>query len=306
MRSDNLFNLGIDIFQFIIWCRRKKITAVIDLELFSRFTALLTGLSGARTRIGFATFHDEGMYRGSLINFPVRYNPHVHISINFVSLVNKALNRFDNPYATVPVKEEEPVLENVKITSESRSVVLEKIKTLYPEYSKEKIILLNANASDFLPQRRWLPEYFISTGKALLEKFNDILLIATGAPKEREYVQKVVNGIDNEKCVNSAGVFEFEELVPLYAISDAMLTNDSGPAHFASVTSLKIFVIFGPETPTLYGPLGDTETFYLGLPCSPCVSAANHRKTTCLTRPCVTGIKPEWVQEKMFKYISHL
>jgi len=83
-----------------------------------------------------------------------------------------------------------------------------------------------------------------------------------------------------------------------------MLTNDSGPAHFASVTPLKVFVIFGPETPALYGPLGNAESIYLGLPCSPCVSAANHRKTTCLTRPCITGISPDLVEQKMLNYLD--
>ena len=83
-----------------------------------------------------------------------------------------------------------------------------------------------------------------------------------------------------------------------------MLTNDSGPAHFAAVTSLKVFVLFGPETPHLYLPLGNAEPFYLGLPCSPCVSAANHRKTTCITRPCITGIEPVVVLEKLSSYLS--
>ncbi len=84
-----------------------------------------------------------------------------------------------------------------------------------------------------------------------------------------------------------------------------MLTNDSGPAHFASVTSLKVFVLFGPETPHLYLPLGgNAEPFYLGLPCSPCVSAANHRKTTCLPRPCITGIPPSMVLEKLNNFLN--
>jgi ADP-heptose:LPS heptosyltransferase len=101
------------------------------------------------------------------------------------------------------------------------------------------------------------------------------------------------------------GFFFLYELVPLYSVSTCMLTNDSGPAHFASVTSLKVFVLFGPETPHLYLPLGgNAEAFYLGLPCSPCVSAANHRKTTCITRPCITGIPATMVLEKMDSFLD--
>jgi ADP-heptose:LPS heptosyltransferase len=105
--------------------------------------------------------------------------------------------------------------------------------------------------------------------------------------------------------VNSSGVFTFNELVPLYSISTLMLTNDSGPAHFASVTPLKVFVLFGPETPHLYLPLGgNAEPFYLGLPCSPCVSAANHRKTSCETRPCITGIQPAVVYGRLKEFLQ--
>jgi ADP-heptose:LPS heptosyltransferase len=184
------------------------------------------------------------------------------------------------------------------------STVKEKLSNLYTHWNEKRIVLINPNASDLLPQRRWLPEHFVRVSKEILKNYEDVLIIATGAPSETEYVQKIVDNIDNERCVNSAGRFEFLELIPLYFLSELMLTNDSGPAHFASVTPLKVFVIMGPETPTLYGPLGNAEVFYLGLPCSPCVSAANHRKTTCIERPCITGILPEGVYEKISLFLN--
>ena len=304
MRSSGLFVLAIDVIKFMFWCRKNKINTVIDLELFSRFTALLCALSGARARVGYASHHDEGLYRGNLINFPVRYNPHVHMSVNFLSLVNTTLGKHDNPYATTAVESEELQLSQVKIDSKIVDDVKLKVKQLCPNWNNEKLVLLNVNASDLLPQRRWLPENFVAVAQHLLKEFDDVLLVATGAPKEREYVGNVVETVNDERFVNSAGVFKFEELVSLYSISAMMLTNDSGPAHFAAVTNLKVFVIFGPETPALYLPLGNAEPFYLGLPCSPCVSAANHRKTTCTARPCITGISTDWVQGRVTEFLK--
>ena len=304
MRADGLFTIAIEVVRFMFWCRKHKIKTVIDLELFSRFTALLCALSGARSRIGFASHHDEGLYRGNIINFPVRYNAHVHVSVNFVSLVNTALGKHTNPYSTTAVQPDELILAKANIVSTEVETVEEKIKALYPAWKGERLVLLNVNASDLLPQRRWLPENFATTAKHLLATFSDILLIGTGAPKERDYVQNVVDIVGDKRFVNSAGVFKFEELVPLYSICTLMLTNDSGPAHFAAVTNLKVFVIFGPETPALYLPLGNAEPFYLGLPCSPCVSAANHRKTSCLTRPCITGISTDWVKGRLAEYLE--
>ncbi|HJU46054.1 MAG TPA: glycosyltransferase family 9 protein [Chitinophagaceae bacterium] len=304
MDATNMWTLFIDVFRFMGWCRSKKITTVIDLELFSRFTALLGFFSGARHRIGFASYHDEGLYRANLINQPVRYNAHVHIAVNFISLVNRTLGRFSNPYATVPVSKEEVKLAQAVVEERALVTVREKIKALYPAWKGEAIVLLNVNASDLLPQRRWQQENFAAVARELLATNRDLLIIGTGAPAEKEYVQQVIDMTGHEKFINSAGVFLFEELVPLYTLSTFMLTNDSGPAHFAAVTPLKVFVLFGPETPALYGSLGNAEAFYLGLPCSPCVSAANHRKTTCVTRPCITGIQPVMVSNRLQQYLA--
>lgn len=305
MRSDNLFALALSLIRFVAWCRKKKITCVIDLELFSRFTALLCFFSRAKYRVGFASFHDEGLYRGSIINYPVRYNPHVHVAVNFISLVNRAMGKFDNPYATVPLVDGDLHLERARISDAQLEAARIKIKNLYPSWHNERVALFNVNASDMLPQRRWQQENFAVVARELLNQFPDILIVATGSPSERAYVQRVVDMTGHPRCVNSAGEFQFDELTSLYSLSDFMLTNDSGPAHFASVTPLKVFVLFGPETPALYGPLGgNAESFYLGLPCSPCVSAANHRKTTCLTRPCITGIPPQMVSARLKTWLQ--
>ena len=78
-----------------------------------------------------------------------------------------------------------------------------------------------------------------------------------------------------------------------------MLTNDSGPGHFSAVTELRTFVLFGPETPLLYGSLGNSTPIYAGLACSPCVSAANHRKTPCTDNVCLQVITAEAVLRQL-------
>jgi hypothetical protein len=61
----------------------------------------------------------------------------------------------------------------------------------------------------------------------------------TGSPGERAEVQKVAADINSSRCVNIAGDVSFEELPTLYALSEMLLTNDSGPAHFASTVGLR-------------------------------------------------------------------
>src|SRR5476651_1608303 len=91
LRDDSLWHLALDTLAFLIWTRRKNIDTVIDLELFSRFTALLTGFSGADRRVGFHRIYNEGLYRGGMLSHRVAYNPHIHIAKNFIAMVDALL-----------------------------------------------------------------------------------------------------------------------------------------------------------------------------------------------------------------------
>ena len=92
IRDDSFWHLTTDTLRFLLWTRRMSIDTVVDLELFSRFTGLLTGLSGADRRIGFYRFHNEGLYRGEMLTHRVAYNPHIHIAKNFIALINALIS----------------------------------------------------------------------------------------------------------------------------------------------------------------------------------------------------------------------
>lgn len=305
IRENSLFTLAVDTLNFLFWCRKKKIDSVIDLELFSRFTALLTGFSGAVNRVGFHAFFNEGLYRGDMLTHKVAYNPHIHIAKNFISLSSALLsNSKETPFSKRAVSDDEIMLQKAKIPEAAKEGVLAKIKTAIPLFdSSKQIVIFNANASDLMPLRRWPREYYIELGQKLLESYPNIIILLTGAPSEREGLD-VIRAALGDRCVNFAGSTTFYELAPLYAVSRLMLTNDSGPAHFAAVTDLPTFVFFGPETPSLYGSLGNFTPIYANLACSPCVSAANHRKSACDDNVCVKVISPQYVYETLQKELD--
>jgi ADP-heptose:LPS heptosyltransferase len=298
LRADGLVSLALDTFRFFVWTRRRRIDTVIDLELFSRFTALLTGLSGARNRVGYHAFFNEGLYRGSLLTRRVAYNPHMHIAKNFVALVDAALASDDElPFTKRVVGDEEVVLARATVSDAEKAAIYAKVRGDYPAFdeTRQRLVLINPNASDLLPQRRWMPEHFIALMQRVIDSYPDVLVLITGAPAERSQATDLVREVARERCVNFAGRVKFGELPALYSVSALMLTNDSGPGHFSAVTDLRTFVIFGPETPHLYGSLGNSTPIYAGLACSPCVSAANHRKTPCVDNVCLKVITPEHV-----------
>ena len=298
IRENNMVAFTFDTLKFFFWTRKRKIDAVIDLELFSRFTALLTGFSGAQSKVGFHAYHNEGLYRGSFLTHKVAYNPHIHIAKNFIALVNALLAKHTEiPYSKTLITDEEIAITKVKFTDEEKKSVQDIVSDCFPGFNpdKHKIILVNPNASELLIQRRWPPQYYAKVIKMILDSCENAVILVTGDPSEREEAQQFKNQISSERLVNFAGLVTFAQLPLLYSISEFMITNDSGPGHFSAVTGMPSFVIFGPETPALYGSLGLTTPIYAGLACSPCVSASNHRKTACKDNVCLQVIKPEHV-----------
>lgn len=302
IRADGFLNLTVDSLRFFVWARQVRIDTVIDLELFSRYSALLTGLSGAARRIGFHAFYNEGLYRGDLLTHRVAYNPHIHVANNFIALVNAALaEREELPFSKTLIDDDEIKLARAEVNEDAITAMRERIRHDYPSYDERchRLVLINPNASDLLPQRRWMSDHFVAVMRGLLAEYEDLLVLITGAPAERAEAEMLKQQVGHERCVNFAGRQQLEELPALYSMAEILLTNDSGPGHFSAVTNLRTFVIFGPETPRLYGSLGNSTPIYAGLACSPCVSAANHRRTPCTDNVCLKVIKPEMVLEQL-------
>ncbi len=306
VKEENIFTidesgmvpLALSTLKFFKWCREKKIDSVIDLELFSRFTALLTGFSGATNRVGFHSFHNEGLYRGDFLTHKVAYNPHQHIAKNFVALVDALMSREQQlPFTKRIIPDSEIEIAKTEVSETQQREVLEIIASKYEGFDPDvnPVILVNSNASDLLPQRRWDRANYCEVIKQILAYNDKAVVLLTGAPSEHTGAQKLADCVGDARCVNFAGGVKFLQLPHLYSVSAFMITNDSGPAHFASITDMHTFVIFGPETPALYGSLGPSTPIFASMACSPCVSAANHRKTPCTDNQCIQVITPEWV-----------
>jgi ADP-heptose:LPS heptosyltransferase len=299
IEDTSLFQIITDSLRLFFWCEKNKIDAVIDLELFSRATALLSFLTRSPIKVGFHNYHGEGLYRGNFMNRNVSYNPHIHIAKNFVALVDAAFtSEHQVPYLKKQITDDEIKIRKVNVSEESKNKVFNKIKTLYAEAEvNQKILLVNPNASEFLPQRKWPLDNYTELIKIVLEKHPDYLILMTGAPSERPEIQSIEDAVQNKRCINFAGQVAFNELTSLYTLSKVLITNDSGPGHFSSVTHIRSFVFFGPETPELYGSLGNSTPLYAHYACSPCVSAYNHRKTPCSDNQCLKALKPKFVYD---------
>ena len=298
MRDSGIIAAAADALRFFRWTRKNHIDTVIDLELFSRFTALLTGFSGAERRVGFHAFYSEGLYRGDFLTHKVAYNPHQHIAKNFIALVNAVLSgKPEIPYSKTVVTDEETALRKITPGEQAQQAMRRKIKSAYPPFDpgQHRVVLFNTDASTLIPLRRWPQQHYTELAQMVLEHAPRAVILLTGDASERLGKDAIVKSVNSDRCVNFAGQTTIRELPALYTLSAFMLTNDSGPAQFASVTAMPTYVLFGPESPALYGPLGTMVPIHAGLACSPCVSAANHRKTVCNDNICLQAITPSRV-----------
>jgi ADP-heptose:LPS heptosyltransferase len=298
IRDDTFLMLAWDTVRFVVWSRRNAIDTAVDLELFSRYTSLLTGLSGCFRRSGFYRFHNEGLYRGEMLTHRVAYNPHIHIAKNFIAQIDALLSADPQiPYSKTVIPDDELDLPVASPSAGAIEAMSRKIRTSVPgfEPSQQRLILINAGGSEFIPQRRWMPERFGDLIRRILTAHEDAFVLIVGSPIEVESASSVAANVGHPRCFAFAGRSTIPELPALYALASLMVTTDSGPGHFAPVCGLPTVVLFGPETPELYKPLGDAQVIHAGLACSPCVNAQNHRRTPCTDNICMQAISVDEV-----------
>ena len=295
--SKSVVDLLRTVFPMIFRLRRLKIDAAIDLEFFARSSALLTWMSGAATRVGFHAWFGEGPYRGNLMTHRVRYNPYLHTTQTFTTLVN-ALDFSPDDFPTFDLQaggiaDTLPVFKpGAQEVQEMEALLLQATgRPLAPP-----LILLNANASDLIPLRRWNEENYVVLARQLLEQFPEVHIAFTGAQAEATRAQTLVESVGSPRCFSLAGRTTLRQLMALYGLADVLVTNDSGPAHFAALTPIQTVTLFGPETPLLFSALTPRNTaLWAGLACSPCVSALNNRQSACTNNMCMQRITTDQV-----------
>lgn len=302
--------------------RRAHVDVAIDCELFSRISSLLSYASGAAVRVGFHRHTQEGLYRGSHINRPVPYNPYRHISAQFLTLA-RAIDSSAIPKSKLPVVVASKAPPHVQLAPGLIDSVKTRLATDFPATAGKPLVLVYPGGG-ILPIRAWplaaytaLCEGLVADGcaVAVIGLKDDQALarqlvsaVRAGAadrlppdgavPSRGSEPQAVESG---ETIVDLTGYTRsIAELLALFHVSQLLVTNDGGPGQFAALTPIWTLMLFGPETPALYAPLTPKcHSFYSQWPCSPCLTAYNHRASYCDgDNQCLKVIAPETVLAK--------
>lgn len=294
IRDGSVLTFLWDSLGIIIKIRRLRMDAVFDLEFFSRYTAIISYLGGIPKRIGFYQYTMEGLYRGNLLTHKIAYNPHVHMAEIYWAMGQALKEKGKDSqelgrtcdFNLLPVPRYVPSPEQEK---EMRKRLLG--SGVPPD---GKIYLINPGEGR-LPLREWPLASFNQLTNRILEDDNSyIIIVGLASAFQQTKELQIMRG----RAFDWRGKTTVQELLTLCSVSQALIANDSGLAHLASLTDIKQFILFGPESPRIFSPLGkNIKIFYSSLPCSPCLSVFNHRTSRCRDNICMQRITPESVYD---------
>ncbi len=293
--------------------RALQLDGVIDCELFSRISALLSYGCGARVRVGFTPHTQEGLYRGNFTNAAVPYNPYQHISLQFFGLarvMGRALSNPDElgharPLNRWVLPQLPTALRSLPLDVNESQRFRQRLVADHPVFERTSHRVLMYVSGGALPIRAWPEAHYIELARELLNQGCAVGLI--GLPEDTPQAQRVLAALQHPACRDLTGYTRhLRELLMLFHQADLLITNDGGPGHFASLTPIQTLVFFGPETSRLYGPISPRATVLeSGMACSPCLSAYNHRDSFCDgDNRCLQVIEPSQVLSMALQRLS--
>src|SRR5438874_6851373 len=210
--TQSLFGLATGALRAVQQVRKIGIDAVVDMEFLTRFSAILTFTTGAKSRVGFHTFFGDGPYRGDLMTHRLLYNSHLHTSEMFEAMV-AALTRepavlptFD---FTPPVNQPLPRFRPSPSDVAEINALLEREN---PRIGSAPLILLNPNASDLLPLRRWSERRYVELARRLLERYPELFIGFTGARSEAAANNQLAAEVSSSRVIQLAGKTTLRQL----------------------------------------------------------------------------------------------
>jgi ADP-heptose:LPS heptosyltransferase len=277
---------------------------VIDCELFARVSSIFAYLSGAPVRVGFHPHTQEGLYRGSHLNRPVLYNPYRHLTEQFLTMVAaiestavpKGKDAGSLSYALPPA---------LQFADDELQEVRDQLRRDFPAIIGKRLVLVNPSGG-ILPIRAWPLDSYFALCDELLKQGYAVGVI--GLPDDKPYGVAVTQHCGSELCIDLTGYTKsVRHLLTVFQFAELLISNDGGPGQFAALTTLPTIVFFGPETPVLYRTLNrNAYCFYAEWPCSPCLTAYNHRNSPCDgDNQCLKHISPAAVLAKAHELMAH-
>jgi lipopolysaccharide heptosyltransferase II len=262
--------------RLIRFLRRERFDLLVDLEQFSRYSAIMAGLSGAPARVGFDT---PGQQRAGVYTHRVEYRDGEHMAEVFCDLA-RALGAEPNADALIPASLTDDDLRNAEAFLAEEGLL------------DRPFLVIHPGTGDNAPQRRWPAERYAELADRVIRE-SGMAVVFSGSPREKELVDSVRARMAGPSA-STAGRLGLAGFAALLAQASMIVCSDTGPVHLAAALRVPAVAFYGPNAPWLYGPVGDTSTvLFKNLPCSPCITNLNDKSTACPHGNCIQTISVE-------------
>lgn len=243
----NLFTVALTTLGALMRLARVRADLYFDLEIYSAFASCMAILALTRNRYGFyrgSTKHKIGLYT-HLVYFNTRVEiREIYLQLGYSAGCKRPL---ENTLGAIAIRDaDRRAFEELGIAG-------------------SPLVVLNPNASDLMIERRWPLENF---RRLAAELSKEATVVMIGSASEREYV----SGLIGDGIANLAGRLSLGALLVLLQKCNLLVTNDTGPMHFAWALGTPTVSLFGPVDPKHYGMQApNIQILYKPIYCSPCV-----------------------------------
>lgn len=235
-----------------------------DFEFFSKFSTLLSGVSGAPIRVG---FHLPTRWRSMIVTHQVQLDKRSHVRYAFCNQVESVTSSVDQI----------PEIDRPRIIEVDHHSLMTKLPI-----AGKRIVVININAGSTFPERRW-PSARFAELTSKLSREDSSLYCFIGSKEESSLVRAVISSTGcPDRCIDASGKLTIPELGALFQRCELLISNDSGPLHLAAALGTRTIALFGPESPDFYGPVhSGSSIIYKRISCSPCMNVYAAKQFHC-------------------------
>lgn len=164
--------------------------------------------------------------------------------------------------------------------------------------SHERPVVGLVPGAEYGPAKCWPLKNFAKLAASLNDKGIDVWIF--GSEKDRTAAEQILATASQAR--NLCGQTRLEDVVDLMALTQAVVSNDSGLMHVACASGIRVIGIYGSSDPGYTPPLSKkAKIIYLGLECSPCFKRTCPRGLTdCLTKISVDSVESILLDENEF------
>ncbi len=149
--------------------------------------------------------------------------------------------------------------------------------------------------AEFGPSKCWPETHFAALARGLVDDGYRIWIF--GSPRDAEMGNRIAamtGSIDD--VLNLCGRTSLADAIDVLALTEQVVTNDSGLMHIAAAVGVHLHALYGSTSPAFVAPLtARKDIYFLDLDCSPC------RQRICPLghHDCLRQITPADVHERV-------